>query len=358
MGCQLKGLDLYTIKRVSAGAYLSMIDKVSKEAGLSPFLDSLWMKSWSDLSPGVALYCVSVDGECVGGFGVSEQTVFKYGIRLCQLFLHRHGSEKYDQVWIEENDVISLPKYTSIVWSALFKVFTDSKADELFVGLSYPIESIESCSYESVIEIESTTYGRTLGDHIRDFDSLLACFSRNTRSQLKRAVKKLPDVVSLDRAENLPHALKMLGWAAEHHKKKWSDSGFLNPSFFEFHKRLISEGLVDGKVELMQFSVGSRVAAVYYYFLQDKSVYFYLGAVNYNDFDDKLKVGLLAHCYAMVHFAGLGFEKYDFLAGEARYKASLSDIQTQQYMYVLSKPSMKQKLIKALKSIKQIITRN
>ena len=346
------------ITSVTAIEFISMTKMLAQTSKLSAFLSECWLDSWAKMCPDTHFYCVYFQTRLVGGFALNQTTIRKYGVSQCQLFLHRKGQQVFDQVWIEENDVICMPEHRDLVWQALFDVFEQSKAEQLLVGMSYQLTELENSDYELTNELSSPSYAKSLCAAHTSLDILFQDFSRNTRSQLKRAINKLAAEITINKAQNKQQAFDMLSWASTHHIKRWHDSGFLNKQFIEFHKRLISTGIDSNQVALLQVNVGEQVAAVYYYFLQDKRVYFYLGAVNYDGFDDKFKIGLVAHCYAMTHFARLGFEKYDFLAGEARYKASLSDEQTLQYMYVLSKPTLKLKLIKALKSLKQIITKH
>ncbi|EWH11135.1 protein involved in cellulose biosynthesis (CelD)-like protein [Catenovulum agarivorans DS-2] len=349
--------SLPQIRTVSCNEFINMVKRITETTPISPFLSVNWMHAWSQMVPDAIYYCVYIRDEAIGGFALRQTKTVRYGIYKCQLFLHRAGQQVRDQVWIEENDVICLPEYRKQVWQALLASFKQSSSDELIVAMSYELADIDYTGFKLEQELTSPSYARTLEASYANIDNLLAAFSRNTRSQIKRAIKKLPRGVELANAKNSQHAFDMLDWAALHHQKRWHDSGFLNPTFVEFHQRVIRFGVVNDSVRLLQFSVGEQVAAVYYYFLQNKRVYFYLGAVNYDSFDDKHKIGLVAHCYAMSYFAGLGYKIYDFLAGEARYKASLSNIQTEQHMYVVSKPKLKLAVINALKSIKQIITR-
>ncbi|WP_016957043.1 GNAT family N-acetyltransferase [Catenovulum agarivorans] len=342
-----------------AESFINALSQLSNQASNSPFTSLLWMKSWVRLPVNFQFIICFFDGKVVGVAGLCFKTQLRYGLNWQQAYLHRTGLDEFDQIWPECNDVVALPEYKNQVWQAVLEYFQQSNALELLVGLSEPIDYIEnSQSLSWYKDMTSTSYARQLHSNFADINSLLNCLSRNSRSQLKRAINKVVAPVKIEQANTVVQALQMFDWASTHHKKRWHDSGFLNSHFVEFHKSLIRSGVDNKQVILLQATIGEQVAAVYYYFLQDKRVYFYLGSVNYDDFDDKYKIGLLSHCYAISHFAKLGFELYDFLAGEARYKASLSDIETEQCMYVIDKPAVKLKFIKALKSIKQIITRN
>ncbi|WP_440903459.1 GNAT family N-acetyltransferase [Catenovulum sp. SX2] len=342
-----------------ADSFIAALSQLSNSAFNSPFTSPLWMSSWAKFPCNCKFIICFADNKVVGVAGLAFKAQSRYGLTWQQAYLHRTGLDEFDQIWPECNDVIALPEYKTQVWQAVYDYFQQSNALELLVGLSDSLEFIEnSQSLPWYKDYTSANYARRLRQDYSNINNLLSCLSRNSRSQLKRAINKLATPVSLQCAQNTTQALQMFDWASTHHKKRWHDSGFLNSHFVEFHKSLICAGVDNNQVALLQVSIGEQVAAVYYYFLQDKRVYFYLGSVNYQDFDDKHKVGLLSHCYAISHFAGLGYELYDFLAGEARYKASLSDVVTEQCMYVITKPTVKLKIIKALKSLKQIITRN
>ena len=114
-------------------------------------------------------------------------------------------------------------------------------------------------------------------------------------------------------------------------------SGFDNPSFVEFHRRLIELAFPTGGIQYLRLTAGETVLAYLYNFVSDGHVQFYLSGIDYG-IDPSTKPGMLAHWLAIEHNLAAGRRIYDFLAGDARYKRSLSTGGDRTLWLVLQRP--------------------
>ncbi len=101
-----------------------------------------------------------------------------------------------------------------------------------------------------------------------------------------------------------------------------SPAASLFPFFELFQRRLIEVALPHGTVEIMKVAAGSDVIGYVYNLVYRGHVYAYQTGINYED-DARLKPGLVSHCLCIERHYNDGNSIYDFMAGEARYKASL-----------------------------------
>ncbi|MCU4675562.1 GNAT family N-acetyltransferase [Catenovulum sp. 2E275] len=341
---------------------MNALEELQEVTHDSFFIASPWLKAWLNLPlKGVKYYKVTSDDNTVGAFAICEKEQAKLGIKWRTWYLHRSGDKELDQIWIECNDVIASSEFKSLVWEELFKLFEYSDAQELVVGMSYQIKFLENLAeqYTCIKKITSASYSRFINSSDSDENQLLGQFSRNTRSQLKRAMKEIRAIgeLKVQHATNTSEAILFFEQAAQYHKQRWHDSGFTNSNFVNFHKQLLIDNFNKKYIDIVKLTCGDTVLAIYYYFLYRERVYFYLGAVNYINGCNKSKPGLLSHFFMMKKYAQLGYHVYDWLAGDAQYKKSLSDQVQSQYLYSIIKKTLKQSLIMKLKSIKYLMGR-
>jgi CelD/BcsL family acetyltransferase involved in cellulose biosynthesis len=89
-----------------------------------------------------------------------------------------------------------------------------------------------------------------------------------------------------------------------------------------FHHALIAGESDLANVELLQLAAGSQVLGYLYNFLYAGRVYNYQSGFSYSD-DNRHRPGLVAHVMAIERARNGGLLVYDFLAGDAHYKARL-----------------------------------
>jgi len=155
--------------------------------------------------------------------------------------------------------------------------------------------------------------------------------SANTRQQIRRSARlyEAAGAIVTQRAETVPAALHMLDELAGLHQAAWTARGqpgsFARPFFRRFHAALIAEALPRGEVTLLRISSANAAIGLVYNFSFRSRMYAYQSGFDYGDAQAAARPGLVCHHAAIRHAADQGYDKYDFLAGEDRYKVSMSD---------------------------------
>ncbi|MFL5288254.1 MAG: GNAT family N-acetyltransferase [Rhodopila sp.] len=166
----------------------------------------------------------------------------------------------------------------------------------------------------------------------------LAGRSANTRQQVRRSDRSYArdGAVRVERADTVPAALAMLDEMADLHQATWTARGrpgcFATPFFRRFHAALIQEALPRKEVALLRVQGDRQPIGVLYNFAFRGRMYAYQSGFAYGGTEGtRAKPGLSCHHAAIRHALALGFDCYDFLAGDDRYKRSLSDHAHAQY---------------------------
>lgn len=245
--------------------------------------------------------------------------------KLGQVFyLNQCGNKDDDQIWIEYNDVICMQDHQACR-SALLNYLANKSNSFQFVGINTIAEKWD-IGHWSIWSTEATKgFSVQLSE-----EPSHAHFSKNTKSQISRS----RSFIELKYGEIETHWLNKsdidtaLQEMAKRHINQWGNhdygSGFTNERFVNFHKQLLLQGMGDFS-HIAKFTAGEHILGYLYFFTRGKKVYFYLSAINYENKNNKYKPGLVMHRVALAHFQSLGYTEYDFLAGQARYKTSLSN---------------------------------
>ncbi len=158
-----------------------------------------------------------------------------------------------------------------------------------------------------------------------DFPALL---SANTRQQLRRALRGYAARGSLavTPAADAATALRWLDALAALHQAQWQargePGGWAFPFFARFQRRLVAAGVAEGRVELLRVTAGADELGYLLNLIDGDHVMAFVSGFRF-DPDPRLKPGLVCHALAIARHAEAGRAVYDFLAGAARYKASL-----------------------------------
>jgi CelD/BcsL family acetyltransferase involved in cellulose biosynthesis len=184
--------------------------------------------------------------------------------------------------------------------------------------------------------------------------------SANTRQQIRRSMRLYEREGKLvaRRARDVPEALGFLEELKELHQRTWRCRGetgsFAYPFFERFQRRLIAACLSHGTVEIVRVACGERVIGYLYNFVWRSTVFAYQSGLAY-EADARLKPGLVAHCLAIdIHLAE-GAKIYDFMAGEARYKASLGEPGPEMYHLLLQRPTWALRFEYGLRNLKRVL---
>jgi CelD/BcsL family acetyltransferase involved in cellulose biosynthesis len=159
--------------------------------------------------------------------------------------------------------------------------------------------------------------------------------SANTRQQLRRSLRAWEEIGPLriaiaatcDEADVFLGALKAL------HQRYWVGRGksgaFAQPFFARFHHALIRRPSDRQSVDLIRISAGDRIVGYLYNLVHDGWVAAYQSGFDFGPGADRLRPGLVCHMLAIEHYRRVGMRRYDFLGGEARYKRSFANAETE-----------------------------
>ncbi len=173
-------------------------------------------------------------------------------------------------------------------------------------------------------------------------DGFLNTLSAGTRYQLRRSARRYAATgkLTLHRATTTAEAETVLDTLAPLHQATWTTRGrpgaFANPDFRRFHTALISRALPRGEVDLLRVTAGGELIGCLYNFRHGGDVLTYQSGFNYEAAGAHQKPGLTCHHLAIEQARRDGVCRYDFMAGEDRYKASLASGATMLHWLELS----------------------
>ena len=275
---------------------------------------------------------ITFKDDIVGLAILSDTLISKNGLRINQLWLNRTGDEKLDQIWNEYNDILCVKDLEYSIRAAVINYFNNELTDfdELIIGVS-DVNIKETPRPDNIMQYtswEAISYQTTLKSNYKDWLFFLKTLSANSRAQIKKSARLFggKEKITLTSAKSVDEALTFLTATGELHKARWvnKNSGFENNKFVEFHQQFIKQNFHLNLIDILKIESRNETICYLYNFLYKNTVYFYLSGIRYST-DNRLKPGLLAHSLAISHYAKLGYETYDFMGGEGRYKKSLSD---------------------------------
>lgn len=271
-----------------------------------------------------------------------------------QWWINRTGHEAYDQCWIEENDFLICSSQPLLVRNAIVAFLNKQTSwQELILGMSHSktIAELAEISPEKNVILDDKGYGVNYGEmkNTYEYDVL----SRNTRQKIRQSEKLLASQgeLSFHVLTSEEEKKRCFDDIANLHIARWQNtltpSGFKNPYFTNMLVNLFKNKSVEiSCVKINELAVAYLINIKY-----NNKIYFYLSALKPIS-NPKIKLGLLIQKKAVEHYKEIGIEYYDFLAGDARYKGSLSNDSYRQKMVCFYKPSLLLKTEKLLKSIK------
>ena len=220
------------------------------------------------------------------------------------------------------------------------------RRDELHLrGASAEDEAFVPASARCQIVSRKPSYRIDLDTVRNSGRGYLAHLGNNTRQQIRRSIRLYEQRGPLEAraASDLAEARDYLYGLKELHQRYWTArndaGGFGHPFFEAFVRRLMEECLPRGTIELVRISCGETAIGYVYNFIARGHVYYYLAGFRYEP-DPKLKPGLVSHYLCVERHLGLGSAVYDFMAGEARYKANMGEPGPDMLYLIAQRPTL------------------
>lgn len=323
-----------TIHPVSSMAGLGDNWKIlEKKAHCSFFLSWPWIGTWLDgLKQPPLLFTALLDDEIVAMGLIARKG------NSPQYLLNQSGNEAEDSVYIEFNGLLCDVSYDNLeaaCWQWLRK---DSALSPLVRRPRFLLNRLGEASFRQVaaskapltITAEDTAPYADLAAIGAEDGDFLASLSRNSRHKLRRAIglyEAQEGELMLARPENADEAQRYLGRLIDFHQATWrarGKPGAFAPAFFEdFHRRLIANYFDQGIIDVIEIRSAEDAVGYLYNFLHHGAALSYQSGFRYDD-DNRLKPGLVCHALAAQDYLDRGLDRYSFLAGDSRYKRSLS----------------------------------
>jgi CelD/BcsL family acetyltransferase involved in cellulose biosynthesis len=251
--------------------------------------------------------------------------------RMDRLWLGESGTPALDSVFIEHNG--------PLVASGEEDALRDCLRAVLRSGRRVVFSGVGAAQLRALDDLPSAVIARQTRvapyidlAAIRDAGgAYLDSLSANTRYQLRRSARRYGagGPLQVDRAGSPAEAHSFLDRLAELHQATWTKRGrpgaFANPAFARFHHTLIDRTAGSGAADLLRVRAGQRVIGYLYNFRFRGAASAYQSGFAYDDSDPHAKPGLTCHHLAAETYLAEGADRYDFLAGGDRYKASLSN---------------------------------
>lgn len=180
----------------------------------------------------------------------------------------------------------------------------------------------------------------------------------NTRHQIRRSLRVYEGIgpVSLTRAGTVGEARAFMQELKALHQVYWTARGkpgaFAFPFYERFHDRMIETCLPKGTAEVVRVSRGDEPVGYLYNFVHRGQVYAYLSGFRYEE-DSKRKPGLVTHALCIEQHVRDGNLIYDFMAGNARYKANLGEAGPAMVHLLLEVPTAMLRLENALRALRR-----
>ena len=295
------------------------------------FLSWPWVSCWLEIyQPKLIIIKARAEDQLVA-IGLLTRSVQKrHGfIKSRQIRLNQTGDPLQDQIWVEYNDFLCITEHrTAAVDASLRSLEKDKTWDEIVISMMPESRAnhIVEKHQQSVTDTTHPSYITELYLIRNSGKTYLESLSSNTRYQIKKSIRMLEEEygsVSLNIANNKNEAIQYFNNAGLFHSLRWTDSGYKNKLFVDFHTNLINSSFDSQNVFLIMISAGSETVAYLYFLRSNSTAFFYLQGVNYG-INKRIKPGLLAHALTTQYLMDNGINYYDYMGGYSRYKTQLS----------------------------------
>ncbi|HWU56876.1 MAG TPA: GNAT family N-acetyltransferase [Rhizomicrobium sp.] len=296
------------------------------------FLSWRWIGSWLRTTGAKPLLVQARDNGRVAALGLLVPSRRKrFFLTVNQICLHEAGLAGFDGVMIEHNNFLIARSAPAGLVADMLRALqaADPSWDEIVLGGVDPktMAEAEAAGLTVVTDRSSPDFGVALPDPSLpgSWEDML---SSNQRAQLRRSrsFAERTGPLALKAAGSPSQALEFFEKMVVLHTAYWQGRGkpgaFATPFARAFHREIITSQECAGAAQLLELSAGPEVLGYLYNFQYGERVYSYQSGFSYSD-DNRHRPGLLAHALAIEQARQGGMRVYDFLAGDAPYKARL-----------------------------------
>lgn len=330
--------------------------QLEAESDCSFFLSWDWISTWlkQHTSPENLLILHISHNKNTIGLGLFTEKMLKR----CKLFkyksllLHETGCT-LDDITIEFNSLLVHRRYQQLIQNPLEMLFSEILKEWDTISLAGLTNKflIKPALKHSIIHSNSKPHYWVDLERIRSSSqSYLSFLNKNTRSQIRQSYNNYnklgPIEITLaqSKKEALDYFDNLLHLHTEYWKSKQKLSSFLQAQVLEFNKTLINDHFEKNHILLARIRAGNIDIGYLYNFSYNGHIYAYQSGIQYNT-DNKFRPGLLSHKLLIDELLRSKAHSYDFMAGEYRYKKSLSSHQGELQWSFIMKNTLINKLL-------------
>jgi CelD/BcsL family acetyltransferase involved in cellulose biosynthesis len=259
------------------------------------------------------------------------------------LWLAESGNPALDAMYVEHNGILHTQGHAKQLTSCLAALLGAGRTTRLVLSGVDDAHLEAARGTGALLRLEKTQNAPfiDLAGLNEDPSGFLDMLSSGTRYQLRRAERRYGTrgTLAIRRAGTVAEAYAVLAELAVHHQITWTArdraGAFANPAFTRFHHALIAESLPRGEIDLLRITAGDALIGCLYNFRHRGQALAYQSGFNYADAGPHEKPGLVCHHMAIEAARADHLTRYDFLAGEDRYKSSLANDATALHWFEL-----------------------
>ncbi len=325
------------VKETTMDEIASLEDRwkvLERRSTSSFFLTWPWIGAWLGTHPqpkNVKIFEFRAGGALVGLAILGRATGSRFLARN-KLLLHESGTAGLDSICIEGNGILCLPGFEGTAMLSLLRhLKAQPRTDDLvFSGITPNLRKFIADhgggDWELSVDRADLSPYTDLDDIKSCRIDFLSTRSPSVRGRIRRMLRRASPF-TVHRAGTCQQALDYLHILRKFHQARWENRGsrgaFAEPLFTSFHQTLIKKSFESGSIELLLISDGERPVGALYNFIYQGVVHAYQSGFDYSS--KHLSPGILCHYLAICHYLERGdVSRYDFLAGDSRYKRNLS----------------------------------
>lgn len=347
-------------------AWPSIAPVWSELAAASPncsvFLTEAWIGAWlevygPDLDPSILVF--ESAGRAVGACLLVKTRRSQALLQVNRISLNASGEPIAETTYVEYNDLLCREGWEGYVAEAAARHILQQEWDELALDgfcndRCYEVFKRVFSALDSQ-EVWKPSYFVDLAAIRRSGTDYEMALSGSARSQLRRKTRHYEAIgpLRLEAARDLDTALTMLDELAELNRQRWAareGTAFASPRFVEFHRNFIRRSFSHRGFQMLRLTAGQQTVGLIYNLVHRGKVYYYQGGFQYTG-DQRVSPGTVTFSQVIRYCLSEGFDDYDFLAGEARYKQSLTTGSRKLVWAVFRKPTLKLRVLNRLRQI-------
>ncbi|MDT8453029.1 MAG: GNAT family N-acetyltransferase [Gammaproteobacteria bacterium] len=325
----------------------------------SIFLARPWIASWlqtiGDKAKIYSLQFYNKQNKLVGICFITRATIRRRKFFKIEQLSLNESEAKDNKFIIEYNGILHDPAFHDDVHYSFIEFLSCSslKFDELRINAAeakafHNLKKICTDFDLKLIEDEtSKAYCTNLNGYDGNSENYIASLSKSKREQIRRSIKYFSKfgVPTLEFASGRNQCLEFFHKLGGLHQRAWNARGragaYASQNWVDFHSRLITD--YPDRVQLIRISYGRHILGYLYNLIDRNVAYSIQSGFNYSA-DKNDRPGIVSHFMVTNDCIRHAIERYEYLAGDAQYKRSLSNAHRQFSWYVVQRKNLKMRI--------------